>query len=154
MWSTLQYLPSPLRQGMEIPVSIFESNRTSVWSMTVNCIWWCSSSPGTLENVEYLFNSIVPRISLTRNGCYCMGSVKGSNMVSTTVRSQHLDKTKCLEKKVNINILGCCFEQILETALYKTAVVRPLPSHLTYPLRWHMNIRVLFNAKCIRVERE
>ena len=35
---------------------------------------------------------------------------------------------KCLEKLYG-NYAGCCFEQIINTAFYKTAAVQPLTSH-------------------------
>ena len=39
---------------------------TSVLDMTLNCIWWWSSIPGALGNVEYLFIAITPRYTLIR----------------------------------------------------------------------------------------
>ena len=45
---------------------IFESNRTSMVSMTQNCIWWWGSSSGTLENMAYPFITITPNPTLTR----------------------------------------------------------------------------------------
>ena len=39
---------------------------------------------------------------------------------------------KCLEKKLDENDVAYCFEQILEAAVYITAVVQLLTSHLTY----------------------
>ena len=54
--------------------------------------------------------------------------------VSATVWLHHLDSNKMLGEKARWElhkVAMCCFEQILETALYKTAAVRSLTSHLT-----------------------
>ena len=44
---------------------------TNVLGMTLNCISWWGSSPGALENVEYLFITITSRSTLTWIGSTC-----------------------------------------------------------------------------------
>ena len=39
--------------------------------------------------------------------------------------------TKDLEKMIDVNYTMCCFQQILEAAPYKTAIMQPLTLHLT-----------------------
>ena len=56
-----------------------------------------------------------------------------------TILLHHLDSNKMLEEKARWELpkdAACCFEQILEMTIYKTAVVRPLTSYLTnYPIK-------------------
>ena len=44
---------------------------TSVLDMTLNFIWWWSSSSGALGKVEYSFMAITPRSTLNRSGTAC-----------------------------------------------------------------------------------
>ena len=40
---------------------------TNALDMSLNCIWWCGSSPGTLVNIECPFITITPRSTRNRS---------------------------------------------------------------------------------------
>ena len=63
-----------------------------------------------------------------------MGFLSNYGCVSTTVRKHHPDSNEMRREKATRKLdknATCCFEQILEATLYKTAAVRPLTSYLT-----------------------
>ena len=66
-----------------------------------------------------------------------MGILSSCSRVSTTV-SLHLDYNETQGEKARWelhNDAACCFQQILEAAPCKTAIGRPLTSHLVIQVR-------------------
>ena len=67
--------------------------------------------------------------------CFLTGFLLSS--VSSTVWMQNLDANETLggkkTREEQLKNAACCFEQILEAALYKTESAQPLTSYLTNP---------------------
>ena len=76
--------------------------------MTLNCIWWRSSSSEDLGSVEYSFIAITPRSTLIWSGTNYKGPIDRSNRFFQTLFIFGLVQKKTLKeqllKNVNINV--------------------------------------------------
>ena len=67
---------------------------------------------------------------------HCVVVIHSAWIFTWLYNSTTWTQTKRLENKERHKNVACCFEEILETAPYKMAVVRPLTSNLTNHWRW------------------
>ena len=61
------------------PLWLGKMPKMVVLDMSLNCIWWCGSSYGDRENMEYFFIAIVPSSTQNWNRSTSEGHIYGSN---------------------------------------------------------------------------